>query len=222
MALDKLKQVVKVLFGLLLLAGLVLGAWWLLRVGWSLLSGFDKRVLAALTTGVLVASGAIWVKHIEHRHSVEAGFRDAKVELFNEFMNALDKASDKRSTTQELIPAIREWKRRLLFWGGPEVMRGFLSLSNMAFDSKTVGGVARGVQVLGELILAMRKDVGLSNRGLVTGATTRVSKGTIMGARYMLRHPDLFLACLREDPSMPIERLTTLERSANEAKGLSA
>ena len=35
--------------------------------------------------------------------------------------------------------------------------------------------------------------MGLSNRGLVTGATKGVSKGTIMGARYMLRNPDLSL-----------------------------
>ena len=137
-------------------------------------------------------------------------------------MGTLDKMVAEDIPAEELIPAMKEWKRRLLFWGGPKVMRGFLSLSNLPSSNKTVGEMSRSTQVMGELILAMRKDVGLSNRGLVTGATKGVSKGTIMGARYMLRNPDLFLACLRADPSMSIEELTRLEALADKKKGLSS
>ena len=218
---NKLKAVGKVLLGLFLLAGLIFGTWWVLKTVWSALSGLDKSVFAALITGTLVAAGAIWVKHIEHRHSVEAQFRDAKVRLFNEFMRTLDKVAAGGMTATELTPAMKKWKRKTLFWGGPKVMRGFLSLSAQEIDNKTVGGMARSVQVMGNLILAMRKDVGLSNRGIVTGSTHGVSKGTIMGARYMLRHPDLFLDCLRRDPSMPVESLTALEAAADAKKGLS-
>ena len=220
MTLNKLKAVGKVLLGLLLLAVLVFGTWWMLQAVFSALSNLDKSVFAALITGTLVASGAIWVKYIEHRHSVEAQFRDAKVELFNDFMNVLDKAAANDISTEEITQTLKEWKRRTLFWGGPKVMRGFLSLSELGSDSKTVGGMARGTQLIGDLILAMRKDVGLSNRGIVTEATKGVSKGTIVGARYMLRHPDLFLDCLRKDPSMPMERLTALEKVENAKKGL--
>ena len=220
---NKLKTVGKVLLGLLLLVGLALGAWWVLKAAWSGLSGLlDERVLAALITGALVAAGAIWVKHIEHRHFVEAQFRDSKVELFNEFIDALDKLATEGIPTEELVQKMKEWKRKTLFWGGPKVLRGFLSLSELEGGDKTVGELARSVQVMGELILAMRKDVGLSNRGLVTGATQRVGKGTIVGARYMLRHPDLFLTCLRANPSMPLEDLTVLEAAANEKQGLSS
>ena len=219
---SKLKEVGKVVLGLILLAGLVLGTWWVLRAVWSELSGLDKSVFAALITGTLIASGAIWVKFIEHKHSVEAQFRDPKVELFNEFMGTLDTLVAEDIPAEELIPAMKEWKRRILFWGGPKVMRGFLSLSSLPARNKTVGEMSRSMQVIGDLILAMRKDVGLSNRGLVTGATKGVSKRTIMGARYMLRHPDLFLACLRKNPSMPIEELMILETLADGKKGLSS
>ena len=50
------------------------GAWFLLVELWSTLSTLDKSVFAALITGTLVASAAIYVKHVEHRHSVEAQF----------------------------------------------------------------------------------------------------------------------------------------------------
>ena len=222
MELSKLKEVGKGLLGLILLAILALGTWWVLRAVWSELSGLDKSVFAALITGTLVASGAIWVKFIEHKHSVEAQFRDAKVELFNEFMGTLDKMGSEDIPAEEMIPIMKEWKRRILFWGGPKVMRGFLSLSTLPTNTKTVGEMSRSMQVMGKLILAMRKDVGLSNRGLVTGATKGVSKGTIMGARYMLRQPDLFLACLRKNPSMPIEEFTILEALADRETGPSS
>lgn len=222
MTLNKLKQVGKFISGMLLLAGLVYGTWWMLHAVWSVLFSLDKSVLAALITGTLVASGAIWVKYIEHRHSVEAQFRDAKVKLFNDFMEFLDQMATKVITTEEGTNMLKEWKRKTLFWGGPKVMAGFLSLSKQRSDSKTVGEMARHVQVLGDLILAMRKDVGLSNRGIVTGSTKGVSKGTILGARYMMRYPDLFLDCLQKDPSTPIERLTALEAREDATRGLSS
>ena len=94
-------------------------------------------------------------------------------------------------------------------------MRGFMSMTEWNVDSKTVDGLGRSVQRLGDLILAMRKDVGLSNRGIVTGSTHKISKGTIMGARYMLRYPDLFLNCLRENPDTPLSQLAEVEKKLN-------
>ena len=216
-ALNKLSSAGEFLLGLLLLAVLVLGIWWILSGAWSALSSLDKRVFAALITGLLVASGAIWVKRLEHRHSVEAQFRDAKVNLFNDFIGVLDEVDSRDISTEELALKVREWKRKTLFWGGPKVMHSFLSLSELGVDSKTVEGMAQSVEKVGKLILAMRKDVGLSNRGLVPTSTNGVSKETIMGAHYMLRHPNLFLACLVKDPSMQIEILTALE-AAEDAK----
>ena len=213
--LNKLKKNSQTVLGFVLLASLGFGAWWVLQAVGSTVAGLDKGVLAALITGSLVASCAIWVKHIEHRHSVEAQFRDAKVKLFNEFMDVMDRISDDDITSDELLSMLKEWKRRTLFWGGPKVMRAFLSLGELGKDTKTVGGMARSVGIVGDLILAMREDVGLSNRGIVSGATRGVGKGTIIGARYNLRHPDLFLECLREDPSMPVADLAVLEELAN-------
>ena len=220
MSLSRLKGIWRTVLGLFLLAALASGTWWIVQVALSALSGLDKGVLAALVTGTLVAAGAIWVKHIEHRHSVEAQFRDAKVKLFNELMDALDKVATKDIAAEKLLGVLKESKRRMLFWGGPKVMNGFLSLSEFGGESKSVGDMARGLEAMGDLILAMRKDVGLSNRGIVAGSMKGISKATVFGARYMLRHPDLFLDCLQKDPSTAIEHLTDLEAALNARKGL--
>ena len=219
---NKLKKTGQLILGFALLAGLTFGAWWVLQALGSAVSGLDKSVLAALITGALVAFGAIWVKHIEHRHSVEAQFRDAKVKLYNEFMETIEKMATQDIAPNELLPLLKEWKRRTLFWGAPKVMRGFLSLGDLGNDTQTVGGMARSIGMMGDLILAMRKDVGLSNRGIVTGSTRGVGKGTIIGARYMLRHTDLFLECLQKDPSMSVDDLSVLEKLADGEKELSS
>ena len=177
--------------------------------------GVSGEVIAALVTGLIVAAGALRVKHIENKNSVEAQFRDAKVKLFNEFMEYFNQITEKRIQGDESVKTLKEWKRKLLFWGGPKVMVAFLdflSLAEQQKDIKTIGILARHTQAMGNIILAMREDVGLSNKGIVTGGTKGVPKGTIFGARYIMRHPNLFLDQLRKNPAMTLEQLGALEK----------
>ena len=205
------------ILALVILAGL---SWWLLSRLWlSFLSTMDTEVLAALVTGALVASGAIYLKHIEHKHSVEAQFRDSKVKLFNEFMEMFDGLMHGDGGTEEATATIRKWKRKLLFWGGPDVVRASLLLSTMQ-SGNTIGSLSDPMEKMGNLILAMRKDLGLSNSGIVRDAPSGLSKGTILGARQILRHPDLFFRYLREKPSMTMKELTKIESELDKKQGM--
>ena len=207
------------LLGFVLLAGLALATWWILEKLLPFLSMLDASVLAALVTGSLLASGAIYVKHVEHRHSVEAQFREAKLALFNDFMKLFNRITDEDIDHEEFVAELKRWKRKLLFWGGPGVLRAFAPLSHMQMDD-TVGSLADSLGKLGTLILEMRKDVGLSNRGLVRETHAGISKSTILGARQILRNPDLFLECLRKDPSMPMSKLTAMEEAIDIKRGI--
>ena len=209
---EQTKEVRKSHYRLLLLSGLGLGAWWVLQVVWSAFSGLNKEIAASLVAGTLVAAGAIWGKYMERRHSVEAQFRDAKVALFNEFMKALDQAVDGSKSPDEFTSMLKEWKRKLLFWGGPKVMARYLSLGERLGHVNTVQEMALSTQAMGDLILAMRKDIGLSNRGIITGTTMGIPRGTIFGARYLMRYPNFFLDHLRKCPTMTMDELTALEK----------
>ena len=64
---------------------------------------------------------------------------------------------------------------------------------------------------MGGLILAMRKDLGLSNRG--------IDKDTF-GAHYMLRHASTFLAAVKENPEMTTEEYAKIEKLLDEKAGI--
>ena len=187
-------------------------AWYVLQAVWSPLSQLDKSVFAALVTGTLIAVGAISVKHVEHRHSVEAQFRSDKVELFNSFVETLNQLSGEDGIgAEDLAESLKEWKRRLLFWGSPKTLRIFLSLGELGARIDTVEGMAKSLKIVGALLLAMRKDIGVSNKG-VTRHVSGVDRSTVFAARYILRDSEMFLHHLRKNPTMSMEDFTRIER----------
>ena len=58
-----MKKLALAIIGLAVTLGLSYVGWLALVLLWSSLSELDKGIFAALITGTLVASGAIWVKH---------------------------------------------------------------------------------------------------------------------------------------------------------------
>ena len=207
------KDAVWMFVGLAFIGLIGVSVWFSLESLFKTLSVLDKGVMAALITGVLIAFGAIFVKHIEHRHSVEAQFRNDKVAMYNELFGWFMKLTESEERSeQELAEALREWKRKILFWGGPKVIRHFISLSQIPSEIQTIKDLATSTQVLGNLLLAMRKDVGLSNRRIIS--TERgIDRATAFGARYILRNDALFFECLRKNPNMTTQEFSALEKS---------
>ena len=186
------------------------GGWWVLSNLGEVLTTLDKSVIAALVTVTGVAIGTIWVKHVEHRHSVEADFRKEKVTLYRGFVEMFDNVS--AGKVSNLARELKKWKRELLFWGSPEVIRLFHQLSSLATsDDQSVSDLAASTNIIGGLLLAMRKDVGLSNRAIVK-AVVGVPRGTVFGSRHIMRNPDLFLLKLKEDPNLLVSELAALEK----------
>ena len=203
-------KVVPLLVAALVIVASLLGGWWVLSNLGEVLTTLDKSVIAALVTVTGVAIGTIWVKHIEHRHSVEADFRKEKVTLYRGFVEMFDNVSSGK--VSDLASELKKWKRELLFWGSPEVIRLFHQLSSLATtDKQSVSDLAASTNVIGSLLLAMRKDVGLSNKAIVK-ALVGVPKGTVFGARHIMRSSDLFLLKLKEDPNLLVAELAALEK----------
>ena len=163
-----MKQLCQILAGLLLIAGLSAGGWWLIAEVIESLSDLDKLVQAALITvagAALTAIAAFLVKKIEKKNEVEAQFREQKVQLFNDLLlqfSLLSEEGGKRDP-EELVQFLRDFQRKLIFWGGPKVLTSFIAIRRGFTESKTIGDLGGALQILGDLILAMRKDLGLSN-----------------------------------------------------------
>lgn len=202
------------ILGVITFVILVIGAWFLAFELIPILATGNPSILAAIITGTLVAVGAIYVKHIEHKHSVEAQFRDAKVQMYNDFIELFDSFSE-GGGPEDAVSELKKWRRQLLFWGGPKVIKTSFQLQNTAENLDTVEGMGNSVEIIGDLILAMRQDLGLSNRGIVEGVSSGISQATVVGARYKLRHADIFLQCLRENPSMLSKEFSAVYRLSN-------
>ena len=76
----------------------------------------------------------------------------------------------------------------------------------------TIGELGEQLQTLGALILAMRKDLGLSNRGI---------DEKTFAAHLILRHADVFLNHLKTNPKMTNNEYTKVERELDRQLGIS-
>ena len=203
----KVGKIFKILAGLLSLAFLCLIFYIVGIQGFFVLSELDKTVSAALLTAAGVAITAIIVKHVEHRHTVEAQFRDNKVKLFQDFLLEYDKLSLRKGNedddNQHLVEFLKDWQRKIIFWGGPSVLKNFLALKNGMGPINTVQDMGNVLQLMGDLILSMRKDLGLSNIGINRQA---------FAAHLILRHATLFLSALKTNPSMKLSEYEEIEK----------
>ena len=75
----------------------------------------------------------------------------------------------------------------------------------------TVGGFANAMDKMGSLILKMRKDLRLCNRGIVDNVPAEVTQSTVLASKQMFRYPELFLRCVRENASMSMKEIASRE-----------
>ena len=193
------------------------GIGWIIKEVFDLLENADKIVVVAVLgmAGLVITTiSGLWIKKVEKRHEVEAQFREQKVEMFNDFLALFDKLAKnpEKGDPEDLVGLLKKWQINLTFWGGPKVLMSFLALQKDFGENKTISDYKRVVlERWGSLVLAMRNDLGLSNRGL-----DKVS----FAAHLMLRHGDVFLACLKENPEMTNDEFTELENKLNAELGI--
>ena len=197
------KTIARVVLALALLAGMGGGGYYAILA----MASLQKEVLAALLAAFGVTAAALLSKRAEGRHAVEAQFRREKSELYMQFLREFHEISDK--DPKETVQFLQEMKHKILFWGSPEIVSRFFELTSVAaqFRPGTLGDLGKTMTALGNLILAMRKDLGLSNRSL---------SNTSLAVHANLQQPDLFLRCLEGSPEMADEEYRQLEQAANE------
>lgn len=200
-------KIVSGLFGIVLLAGLGVGVWWLIKATMAGMTKLNENVLAALITGTAVALASIVAKYLERRHAIAEQFRNDKVKLYNSFMETFDKIAMNEMSEDQLVRTIKTWKRNSLFWSAPKVMNGFMYLGDINSPTDTVNEMEDKLKHIGDFILAMRKDVGLSNRGLAKKRPSGVSKSVALGASYWLKDADKFMNAIAASPSKTLEEL---------------
>ena len=193
------------ILGLAIAVGGAVGLWFLLD--WAVtdvLPNLNPNVSAALVVGIIATGTTLWAKRVENRHAIETQFREEKLKLFVQFRDHFDRLSGPTPpSSNQTVKFLKGMKTKVLFWSNPKLVNQFASLMSGFGSMETVGDLVDAGRKLGECYLAMRKDLGLSNRGL---------SAETLGINMMMRHPDLALKMAKEKPGTTIDEMVRMEK----------
>ncbi len=159
-------------------------------------------VLTASLSVVGSVSAVMIGRAYEKRRELEALHRDKKIPIYDRFLKGFfdvfqnsEKYAEDPETT---INFIREWQRELILWGGAPVVNRWIEWQKTGAGEEPD---ARGLFKVDELLRAIRKELGHSNKG--------IDKGSFI--RFILREPDLFFAAAKQNPDITLSELSKLE-----------
>ena len=133
----------------------------------------DPKISTPVIAGMFTIFGGIATVMITQKQTkmreIEEAHREKKIEIYKEFINiATDLLGAKNKNLEiqalsekDLIVFMLKYKREILLWGSPEVIKAQLEFEKLAEE-----GSALLVIAMNKLYKAMREDIGLSNSGL--------------------------------------------------------
>lgn len=213
-----LRKVASIVVGLLVFAAItgllvlgVMGAAWLWRTFLSVSDEIQVALVTAAATVLAATCAVVLGRSFDRKREIDAHFREKKLAIYDEFLQFLfglmhergqNDVSGAEEVSQAHVDFLREWQRKLILWGGSSVIVVYIGWMRR-FRSGAMD--LSSVTTMDEMFRAIRKDLGLSNRGLEKGAFLHM----------ILKDSDIFFAAHRADPSLSLEALSLLEEGAN-------
>lgn len=200
-----IKKSASILLALAVVGALIWGIYWIIASIWDALVSVDTKlavgIVAAFTT-VLGATLTVTIgKYLERKQAVEAHFRERKVEIYDEFLGEFFKLFEGQNNVDNstLVSFFQEWNRKVIVWGGSEVLRSYIKwMSHLRSNEPN----AESMFLMGDFVLAVRKDLGLSNKG--------IDRKTF--ASLILKNSDLFLEMAIKNPRVTLAELAIEEQ----------
>jgi hypothetical protein len=198
------KKAINLVVGFAIIALIIWLFWRITRSIWLQFVQLRPEIAVGLVTAsatILAATATIVIGRMyDRRREIESHFRARKVEIYDEFQKELSRVfHSKTSETVSLTDFLRDWQRKMIVWGGSSVLLRYITWMKYL---QRMPANAEGFFKMGDLFLEMRKDVGLSNRG--------ISRHTF--AHTMLRNSDLLLAMAKENPNVTLAEVIEMEK----------
>ena len=205
-----IKKYLQVLLGLSIIAIFVTAVVFGLYYVWTELKSVDAKLAVGLVAGfatVIVSVITVVVgKRYDRKLEIEARFRELKVEIYSEFLSeifaqfkSIAIGADEAESTEKLANFIEKWNSKVILWGGSDVLISYIKwLSHIRINSHSVDSFL----LMGDFLLSLRKDLGLS----VKGIDNRIP------LYFILKNPELFVSMLSENPNVTFEEVAEAER----------
>jgi hypothetical protein len=162
---QKAQQIAGFTAAVLLLAG---GGWALYRFA-IIFGEANPTVQASIIAGVVALGTVLFTFWKERSRLIKEAHREQKIAAYSEFYDIIFNLIEKTKKDEQLDIASEEFMKKMfkimrsiLFYGSPDVV--------LAFSSWRVGAASTdsmsALRSIGKILLAMRSDIGLINRGL--------------------------------------------------------
>lgn len=173
------------------------------RLIWGALVGVNPQlavgVVAAGTTLLASTATVVLGRYYERRKEIDAHFRAEKIKIYDEFLAELFKVfHTSGESSDDMVKFLREWQRKLVLWGGSNVLATYFKWMNHMKASPD----ARAIFLMDDFFRALRSDIGQSSTGLQRGAF----------ANLILRRGDFFLEQAARNPNLTLADLARLEK----------
>ena len=169
------KQLAGFFFALVMLAAVGGFAW----AAYKLLTGVAAETGAAIVAGagtiVVVVVSSLLAKYAEHQSQIEEAHRKSKIPLYEEFLGFClkfmmhSKPGAPAVTDVELQQLFLGFTQKVIVWGSDDVFREYVAFWRAAVRSAGNPDAVRALTVqFGKLMLAIRKDVGHTNKDITS------------------------------------------------------
>jgi len=171
--LDKKQNTKQLVIGFILIALLIYCTWVTVSFFINSLMEADAKISSAIIAGMFTIFAGLTAVIITQRQTklreIAEAHREKKIEIYNKFITAAitmigaqNEHSDIESLTdKELFSIMFNFKKDILLWGSPEVIKAQLKLERLSHENSNLILFA-----VNDIYKAMRKDIGLSNSGL--------------------------------------------------------
>ncbi len=160
----------QLIIGLFLLAVLVIASWMVASWMFRSLLGLDRSLSSAIIAALVAVFSVIFAYWKEREKARQEAHREKKVEVYSIFFDVVFRllretkrpgGADSYVESEELQESFFQLMRGVLAYGSPSVI---LAIGRWKVNS--ANNSSQHILLIGDILLAMRKDLGLSNRGL--------------------------------------------------------
>ena len=200
-----IKKSASILLALAVVGVSIWGIYWIISSIWDALVSVDSKLAVGIVAAVTTVLGATLTvtigKYFERKQAVEAHFRERKVEIYDEFLGEFFKLFESQNNMDDsrLVSFLKEWNRKVIVWGGSGVLRSYIKWMDHLKSSEPN---AESMFLMGDFVLSVRKDLGLSNKG--------IDRKTFVS--LILKNPDLFLDMAIKNPRVTLAELAKEEQ----------
>jgi hypothetical protein len=156
------------LLGCVVLLAVGYGLYRLIALSITSFAALHPSVSATLITGFVTITASVSAvvigRYFEKRKEVEEAFRERRLKTYDGFLSTFINLT-KENPDPDLVPFFRNMNKEMILWAGPKLLKAYISFLYQGSDPLA----GKSFYAMEDFYMAMRDDLGHSNKGLVRG-----------------------------------------------------